>query len=252
MLFKDFCRRFHVLVEKKPPLAAIIEEGRSLVGELSSDPEWFREILERLVLDREYLDRQRISIWPNEVTLYRDPNRSFVVLAYLWEPRDTDTIHDHGSWGIIGELISPALERKFRRLDDGRGRGHAELEETSSRVIKPGDTTFVLPLNEGIHQMENLTDDMAVSINVYGKTVRKGYVQYFYPERKSVRPVFPPRTFKEILAIRTLGAVDRSWAEDILRTALRDPLPDFLRKECEDSLALLDAQAGNKGQGSEG
>lgn len=252
MILKEFCERFHELVEKDLPMASRIEEGRRLVGELVSDPEWFREILERLVLDREYLDRQRTSIWPNEVTLYRSPDRSFVALAYLWEPRDADVVHDHGSWGIIGELISPALERKFRRADDGRREGYAELEEVTSRIIEPGDTTFVLPLSEGIHQMENLTDDMAVSINVYGRTVRKGYVQYYYPERRAVRRVFPPKTFKKILAVRTLGAVNRPWAEDILRAALRDPQPDFIRKECEDSLSAMSGEEKNKGKRSEG
>lgn len=252
MIFKEFCERFHSLVEKNLPAAPRIEEGRRLVGELVRDPEWFGEILERLVLDSDYLDRQRISIWPNEVTLYRSPDRSFVVLAYFWEPRDADTVHDHGSWGIIGELISPALERKFRRLDDGSRQGYAELEEIASRVLQPGDTTFVLPVGEGIHQMENPTDGMAVSINVYGRTVRKGFVQYYYPEKKTVRRVFPPRTSKEVLALRTLGAVDRPWAGDILRVALRNSLPDFIRKECEDSLSLIGVREEKKGKGSEG
>lgn len=252
MIFKEFCERFHELVEKDLPSASRIEEGRRLVGELVSDAEWFREILERLVLDREYLDQQRASIWPNEVTLYRSPDRSFVALAYFWEPRDADAIHDHGSWGIIGELIGPALERKFRRLDDGRRLDYAEIEEVSSRVIEPGNTTFVLPLNEGIHQMENLTDSTAVSINVYGRTVRKGYVQYYYPDKRAVRRVFPPGTSKKVLAVRILGALDRSWAEDVLRAALRDPLPDFLRKECEDSLSGMGIKERNKGKRSEG
>jgi predicted metal-dependent enzyme (double-stranded beta helix superfamily) len=238
MTLDDFCHRFQTLMDGKPPLRSLIEEGRLLVGELAGDAEWLRETLERLIMDRQYLDSQKATIWPNEVALYRSPDQSFVVLSYLWEPRAADIIHDHGSWGIIGEVISPSLERKYRRLDDSSRDGYAELEEISSRVIEPGDTTYVLPLNEGLHQMVNCTDSIAVSVNVYGKVIRKGYVQFFYPEKKSVQRVYPPKTFKGVMAIRTLGILDRPWAEDILRAALRSPLPEMLKRECEISLSM--------------
>ena len=238
MNLDEFCHRFQTLLDGKPPLPSMFDGGRRLVGELTSEVEWFREILERLVMDRQYLDGQRVSIWPNEVTVYRSPDRSFVILSYLWEPRTADTVHDHGSWGIISQLVNHAMERKFRRLDDGGREGYAELEETSSRVIEPGDTTCVLPLNEGIHQMVNLTDGIAVSVNVYGNVIRKGYVQYFYPETRSVQRVYPPRTSKKVMAIRTLGTLDRPWAKDILRAALQSTMPDFLKKECEASLSM--------------
>ncbi len=239
MTLEQFYHRFQTLVDGQPPIGSLIEKGRRLVEELASDTDWFRQVLERLVLDRQFLAGQKPSIWPNEVGLYRSPDRSFVVLAYIWEPRAVDIIHDHGSWGIIGPLIRPSRERKYRRLDDGRREGYAQLEEVSSRIIEPGDTTAVLPLQEGIHQMENLTDTMAASINIYGRTVRKGYVQLYDPEKNSVVRAYPPGTFKEVLAFRTLGTIGQSWAEDILRAALRSPLPDFLRKECEESLSLI-------------
>ena len=56
------------------------------------------------------------------------------------------------------------------RLDDGKKEGYAELEEVSSIVLNPGETTYVLPLNKGIHRMENLGRDTAITINVYGPT----------------------------------------------------------------------------------
>jgi predicted metal-dependent enzyme (double-stranded beta helix superfamily) len=242
MNLDDFCQRFHALVEGQPPIETLIEKGRTLLSTLVSDPEWFRGILEKIVFDRQYLDQQRVSIWPNEITLYRSPDRSFVVLAYFWEARATDVIHDHGSWGIIGELIQPSLERKFRRLDDGQTDGFAELEEISSRVIAPGDTTFVLPLDDGIHQMVNLADNVAVSVNVYGRILRKGYVQFFHPGEKSVSRIYPPRTMKDVLAVRALSAIGRPWAEDMLRARLRDPLPDFLRREVEGALSRINAK----------
>jgi len=243
MNLDEFCRRFHLLMEEKLPVMAMIEKGRSIVGELVSDAEWFHDILEKMLFDRQYLDGQRASIWPNEITLYRSPDKSFVALAYFWEAHAADNIHDHGSWGIVGELINPSIERKFRRLDDGKTDGYAVLEETSARVLSQGDTTFVLPLDKGIHQMENLTDQIAVSINVYGRIIRKGYAQYFYPDKKSVARIFPPRTLKEVLAVRVLGAIDRPWAEDMLRARMHEPLTDLLKKECEDTLSHINSSA---------
>lgn len=246
------CQEFHALLDRERDVKMITDEGQGIVSRYAADHGWFIDYLKSAHEDRKIYNEQRASLWPNEITLYRSPDKSLIIFLYIWEPHTMDAVHDHGSWGIIGELISPALERKFRRLDDGSRQGYAELEEIASRVLQPGDTTFVLPVGEGIHQMENPTDGMAVSINVYGRTVRKGFVQYYYPEKKTVRRVFPPRTSKEVLALRTLGAVDRPWAGDILRVALRNSLPDFIRKECEDSLSLIGVREEKKGKGSEG
>lgn len=246
-----FCRQFQTLMDRKPANHSLFTEGRSLVEELVREVDWFREVLEKLVLDQQYLEGQRASIWPNELTLYRSPDWSFIVLSYFWKPGETDIIHDHGAWGIISQLINSALERKFRRLDDGRREGYAELEQTSSHVIESGNSTIVLPLDEGIHQMANITDNMSVSVNVYGKVVRKGYVQFYNPETNSVRRIYKPQTLKGILAIQTLGMLDCPWAKDILLTALQRPIPDFLKEECKKAVSEKTKNE-NQDKGSQG
>ncbi len=243
MNLEEFCRRVHDLIEKKPEQASLIEEGRGLMKSLVSDPRWFPGFLEKLLFDREFLDSQKAAIWTNEVTLHRSADRALSVFAYIWEPGSVDAVHDHGSWGIIGGFANPFRERKFRRLDDGRREGYAELEETSLAVIEPGETTYVLPLDEGIHQMENESDAIAVSINAYGRNVRQGYIRFFNPRNKTVRKIFPPRTLKEVLALRALGAMGGAGAADLLQAFLRRPQPDFLKRECEDVLSTLHLKA---------
>jgi predicted metal-dependent enzyme (double-stranded beta helix superfamily) len=216
-----------------------IENGRELVAELNSRPEWFFETLKKMILDPASIERQKPGIWPNEITLHRAPDRSFVVLAYIWDAGLADTIHDHGSWGIIGTLVGKLGERKYERLDDGKREGYCTLRETAFGVFGPGETTFVLPLDKGLHAMDNPTDGIAVSINVYGKTVRQGFIQFFDPAKKTVTRAYPPRTLKEVLAVKTLAAIDPGRAEGVFREALGTSRPPQLRQEYEEALRKL-------------
>ena len=236
---EQFCEGYHALLESKPDMKDLIGTGRSLLGELLAHRDWFGDILRKILFDQKFLADQKPGIWPNEITLYRSPDRAFVVLCYMWGPYTADTVHDHGSWGIIGSFFQSIAERKYARLDDGKVEGHAELKEVHSHVIAPGETTYVLPLGKGIHKMENLSDDLAITINVYGRSIRKGYIQFFDPEKNSVRRVYPPNTLREALAIRALGSLDAPWSEELLKRALAGGFPEHIKKEVEMSLDIL-------------
>ncbi len=237
--FENFCGRIHRMIADEKTVSRKIENGRELMAELVSRRDWFFDYLGKMILEPTAFERQKPGIWPNEYTLHRSPDRSFVVLAYIWDAKLADIIHDHGSWGIIGTLCARLGERKYERVDDGKREGYAELRETEHRVYGPGETTFVLPLNKGLHAMDNPTDEIAVSVNVYGKTIGRGYVQFFDPEKRTVTRVFPPRTLKEVLAVRTLAAIDPSRAEGLLREALGASRPPQLKQEYEAALAKI-------------
>lgn len=236
---EQFCESFNELPKDKPDISTIIKTGRTLVSELMNQSEWFGDILEKLLFDKEFSESQKPGIWPNEITLYRSSDRSFLVLCYIWDPGLSDAIHDHGSWGIIGSFLRPIGERRYMRLDDGKKEGYAELEEISSTVLNPGETTYVLPLNKGIHRMENFGRDTAITINVYGPNVRKGYVQFFCPEVNSVNRVYPPKTLKHALAVRALGSLALPRSEELLKRVLESGLPDNIKREGYLSLAKL-------------
>ncbi|HOF04710.1 MAG TPA: cysteine dioxygenase family protein [Syntrophales bacterium] len=227
--FEMFCRRFGAVAAGNADAAAVVSEGIPLVRELVSSDLWWRDFVREALVGRSWFQQHPPTLWPNEMTLYRSPDQSFLVLAYIWEPHSVDTIHDHGSWGIVGSFVNDIREVKYRRLDDGSTAGHAELEETLDQVLRPGEITTVFPLDEGIHHMENVAETMAVTINVYGRSVRRGYLRFFDRERNTVRRVYPPRTFREVLMVRTLGVM--GGAGDILEEALRQPLPDYVREE---------------------
>jgi predicted metal-dependent enzyme (double-stranded beta helix superfamily) len=237
--FEAFCGRIGKMIADEKTVAKKIENGRELVSELTLRTEWFFDYLERLILAPAPAEGQKQGIWPNEYTLYRSPDKSFLVLAYIWDAGLSDIIHDHGAWGIIGTLVAKLGEKKYERLDDGKREGHCDLRQTASGLFGPGETTFVLPLDKGLHAMDNPTDGIAVSVNVYGKTIGRGYIQFFDPVKNTVTRVFPPRTLKEVLAVKTLSAMDPGRAEGVFREALASPRPPSLKQEYEEALRKL-------------
>ncbi|HQB14258.1 MAG TPA: hypothetical protein PLF52_07395, partial [Syntrophales bacterium] len=153
--FESFCRRFKAAAAGKEDDENAVAAGIPLVQELLSSDLWWRDFIREVLAERTWFKQQPPTLWPNEITLYRSPDQSFLILAYIWESYSVDTIHDHGSWGIVGSYINKIREVKYLRLDDGAVAGHAELEATEEKVLKPGEITTVFPLDGGIHQMEN-------------------------------------------------------------------------------------------------
>jgi predicted metal-dependent enzyme (double-stranded beta helix superfamily) len=237
--FETFCGGVQKTLAEEKGVLRQIERVRELVSGLASTPGWFEEFMKKMILDRAFIESQKPSMWPNEITLYRSPDKSFIVLAYIWDAKLADIVHDHGSWGVIGTLCAKLKEKKYRRLDDGKRDGYAELRETEGKVYSPGGTTFVLPLNEGLHAMENPTDGIAISVNIYGKSIGRGYTQFFDPAKKTVTRVYPPRALKEVLAAKALAAFGTGRAESVLLEALSVPQPTHLREEFERALAKL-------------
>jgi len=89
----------------------------------------------------------------------------------------------------------------------------------------------VLPLDEGIHLMEPVGDEWAVTISVYGKPVRRGYIQFFDLHGNQVSRVYHPRVFKQVLAIRALKSMPGLRVKEIPLPSLLQKLPDYLAKE---------------------
>ncbi len=239
MNLEQFCLGFQGFLEEKPTYPRLLKEGQLFLKELVGDPFWFREILKKIILDPEFINLQKDSVFENEITLYRSPDRAFSVLAYLWEAQSSTPIHDHGSWGIIGALTQRIQEKKYRRLDDGKKEGVGEIQEISSRWIEPGDTTYVLPLDEGIHRMEAAADRGSITISIYGESLRKGYIHFFDASRRKVIRAYPPKLYKKVLAIRSLGTIREPWAKELLAAGILHSVPDPLKEEYQQSLNML-------------
>ncbi|HWQ71552.1 MAG TPA: hypothetical protein VN370_04440 [Desulfitobacteriaceae bacterium] len=236
--FELFIGQLQELTKNKHLLPEMLDSAQAILRELLSDQGWFQEILSQLVLSEDYLRSQFHSIDSNDIQLYHSPDKAFSVSAYIWEPGVPYPIHDHGACGIVGSLLNPFKEIKYEVTESEDESTYTELRKTRETVIQPGQTSLVLPLNLGIHQMQSIKQKISVTIHIYGHRVRRGYIQIYHPHNKTIQRLYRPFIQKKILAIRTLGAIPDTWAKDLLLSVMQADEPDFVEKESK--LALKD------------
>lgn len=236
---EQFGEQFTLFLKKTPEWPDILKNGSEMLSELVLNKDWLQPILSKLVLDETFLKSQWQSIDPNDIQIYRSPDKLFSVRAFVWEPNVMYPIHDHGAWGIVGAHVNQIRERKFARVDDGLDINLAEVKEIADATLSPGEITYVLPVDDGIHQMQALNNQTSVTIHVYGAPIRKGFIRYFNPHNNTTQRMYPPSVDKKILAIRTLGSVPEPWSEDVLTNALKNAEPDYIKNECLYSLEKL-------------
>lgn len=93
--------------------------------------------------------------------LYVDPNGKFSVVSFIWKPGQWTPIHDHTVWGVVG--IHQGLERTQAYRDvDGK------LQMTKTIDASVGEVGAVSPTIGDVHRVGNVSDDVAISIHVYG------------------------------------------------------------------------------------
>lgn len=241
-LVKSFCGEIRQLLQSADNQAEIFTRGREIISRMALKPVFLKEIFFRYAIDDDFLMNRLLTVDPNEVTIFVDPARLFSLRLYIWDPARTYPIHAHGAWGIVSCVTGAIVERKYERIDGGAQPGHAEIRELSRGTLKPGETTVVLPLDQGIHGMESASPDTpSVSLHLYGPAVRRGYLECFDLHKKTVYKVIPPHLYGRACVLRALGGVEEDWAADILGKAALDKKA-YLRYEALRSLAHLDRE----------
>lgn len=121
--------------------------------------------LRQLLLDREWLDekyRRPIPAKPYaQYLLYRPDDHAFSVVSFVWNPGQGSPIHDHCTWGVIGQYEGEEEESRFRASASG-------LEMIGTIRARPGDVAHVYPPNRDIHQIINRTSAPTISVHIYG------------------------------------------------------------------------------------
>ncbi|MBN2514450.1 MAG: cysteine dioxygenase family protein [Deltaproteobacteria bacterium] len=186
-----------------------IEYTQELLPRLLRDTPLFGTILRDLIVKREYPDLNYPTMFDSEFMLYTDPDRLFSMRMFIWEPGAYDPIHDHNSWGVIGPVTGQLEVITYRREDDGSREGYADLIETGRKIILPGDTYFVLPLNTGIHRTGNPGNETIIQVSIYGEAqTTRNHINGFDLELKSVYPIYAPKTKKRLLAQQALNYIE--------------------------------------------
>lgn len=242
-LLHSFCVEIKELLKSTTQQDEIFAKGRRLLADLAGKPVFLQEILTKLATDDEFLLSRRSPADPNEVTLFRDNEGLFSVRLYIWDPDINYPAHSHGAWGIISCLAGMVEERKYERLDDKTRPGYARLKEIGRYLLKPGETSTVLPADLGIHKMESfIREHSTVSLHLYGKAVRQSYLEMFNPHKDSVYRVTFPGMNDRVYALKALGAIKEDWSCDVLERACADRRP-LIRFEALRALALTEKEA---------
>jgi len=164
-------------------------------------------ILKKISREAAYPYPSRGTLFDNELLLYLDKRRRFSLRMYLHGKGEYTPIHDHSSWGVLGNASGKMKVIKYRREDDGLKEGYARLKEKERITFHPGQTDTTFPLDDGIHQVGNPTDKTLIVINVYGTPLRRLYINQFDAENSRVVKLFPSRLKKKMLATETLKAM---------------------------------------------
>jgi predicted metal-dependent enzyme (double-stranded beta helix superfamily) len=101
--------------------------------------------------------------------IHKPTDDRFSIVGAVWKPGQTTPIHDHLTWAMVGTYSGQEREAIFRRLDDGSDPEVARLERVSERNNPKGHVTVLG--STGIHRVDNLGSEPALSIHVYGRDI---------------------------------------------------------------------------------
>lgn len=153
-----------------------------------------KPLLARLVQHRECIEpkfKQRGATEYGRYMLHR--GTTFNVTAVVWGPGDNAKAHNHDTWGLVGVVENEIQETRFRRIDDGSKPGYARLEVKDVLKNSAGMVSCLVPPNDEIHEMNNVSDRNTVEIHVYGKDLAELPRLRFDVASNSVKPFASPK-----------------------------------------------------------
>jgi predicted metal-dependent enzyme (double-stranded beta helix superfamily) len=137
--------------------------------------------LAQLIADDDFLESHVLPLLDQQdgheevsVAALADGGSAYSLLAFRWSPGSTTQIHDHGSWGVLGVATGRLHEERFQRLDDGDESNRVRLRRQWSHDWEPGRLSILMPYKGGIHRIQNLSMEGAISIHLYGPTLGEG------------------------------------------------------------------------------
>ena len=203
----DICTAWSSEMERLTAKEARIEFIQQHLPELLVNPALFTDLVKRITKGEPYPDIRHTDALENEILLYLNPKGIFSLRMFLFDPGDFTPVHDHSSWGVTGTALNELTVVKYHRDDDGSVEGYAQVHETGRLNLLPGETEITMPLNEGIHQTGNSTQDPMIMVSVYGSPIRRLYVNGFDSEKNQVFKMYAPRIKKKILARQVLKSI---------------------------------------------
>lgn len=201
---RKICDRWADAFEKLKEEKGRIEFVRHELPELLLNGSLVKDLLTKMTEGGSYPDIRQAQMFDDEILLHLNPKRLFSIRMFLYGPGDYTPIHDHSSWGVSGSALGNLGVLKYCREDDGSADGYARLIQTETLTLTPGETDVTFPLDRGIHQTGNPTENTIIMISIYGSPMRRLYVNRFDLRENRIFKLYPPRLKKKMLAAQAL------------------------------------------------
>ena len=174
-------------------LAQFINDLRWIAGQTSDSGEiiaHLRPLAQRLALAKDWLQPHHYECDPAQGfgvhLLHEEHDHTLAVFAIGWLPGKSAPPHNHGTWAVVAGVDGPEKNTFWRRLDDGSRPGYAEIRKEGDRTFGAGEVVAFLP--DDIHSVMNETDQVTVSLHVYGKHLNYTGRSQFDPEKNTEMP----------------------------------------------------------------
>lgn len=131
--------------------------------------------LRNLINNRSLLSEQEIISIAHGYTdsfVYRSSKNGFVIQVFAWGGKSRTNIHDHRTWGLMGIYKNKLGITEYSLIPLERHRTY-DLTESQDFIAGEGDVCYILPPGEEIHKVYNPTDELSISIHIYGKQIDK-------------------------------------------------------------------------------
>ena len=141
------------------PIVEYIRRTTAAVERETDRPRLLRAVsdaLKPLLRDGAWLPPEFAAAHPDhyqQYLLYCDPFERFSIVSFVWGPGQQTPIHDHMTWGVVGQLKGREVSTNYRYGKDGR------LEVSGMDSLAVGQTIAFSPEQGDIHQVVNSSDD---------------------------------------------------------------------------------------------
>ena len=152
---REFVRGMTQLVARREAdEPGLLDGGAALLADLLAHDDWLPEAFAAPAPEgyRQYL-------------LHCDPLERFSVVSFVWLPGQKTPVHDHLTWGLVGQLRGEEMCEEFVRTPDGAYR------RAGGHCMRRGDIDRVSPTLGDVHAVANASGSTSVSIHVYGANI---------------------------------------------------------------------------------
>jgi len=118
--------------------------------------------------------------------LHEEAEHTLATFVVAWLPQRGTTPHDHGTWSVVVGLDGEERNELWRRLDDAKRPGYAELARTGEKVFGANEV-LVMPTGV-IHSVWNDGEHVSVSLHVYGRHINHTDRSQFDPVARTEMP----------------------------------------------------------------